>query len=70
MVRSAYGRTADDCLSVADQLLVKKVSGYNPFIKLPIEQKNPHHSQMVGVFSVLISSLLSQICSWTLPSYQ
>ena len=47
MVRSAYGRTADDCLSVADQLLVKKVSGYDPFINV-VNIKNPHHSQMVG----------------------
>ena len=50
MVRSAYGRTADDCLSIADQLLVKKVSGYNPFIKLPIEQKIPTILKWWGYF--------------------
>ena len=36
------------CLSVADQLLVKKVSGYDPFVNASYRAKNPHHSQMVG----------------------
>ena len=47
MVRSAYGRTADDCLSVADQLLVKKSIRLRSFYKC-CKYKNPHHSQMVG----------------------